>query len=394
MRIAFNGYDGVRPERWMSEGVGPGRAGVRGSALYRGTLAVVLALHVASVAGFGRSPGTQAAATLPTPPKHVVVYAEPGKFCGFPANAGVWSWGREILVGFALAGYQEKDRDHSTDRNAPKEGALARSLDGGLSWALEKPKGLWNDTEPVPFTGRLDFTQPNFALRCAGSGFQFSNDRGKTWSAFYALPKVGQSRLLARTDYVVNGRDDCFIFSAASKRDGKGGRPFCMRTRDGGRNIEFLSWIGPEARIFAIMPSTVRTSGTQLVSAIRRKDSDVGFIEVYVSNDDGRSWTLLSKAAATGKRNGNPPAMVRLKDGRLVLTYGYRSEPIGIRAKISRDGGRTWGQEIHLRDDGRTWDLGYPRTVTLPDDTIVTMYYFTTEQRKEEHIAATIWRAP
>jgi hypothetical protein len=83
--------------------------------------------------------------------------------------------------------------------------------------------------------------------------------------------------------------------------------------------------------------------------------------------------------------------MVRLKDGRLVLTYGYRSEPIGIRAKISRDGGRTWGREIHLRDDGRTWDLGYPRTVVMPDGKLVTMYYFTTVEHQEQHIAATIW---
>ena len=36
------------------------------------------------------------------PAKQVVVYREPGRFCGWPANAGCWIWGNEILVGFTL----------------------------------------------------------------------------------------------------------------------------------------------------------------------------------------------------------------------------------------------------------------------------------------------------
>ena len=44
-----------------------------------------------------------------------------------------------------------------------------------------------------------------------------------------------------------------------------------------------------------------------------------------------------------------------------------------------------------LRDDGRTWDLGYPRMVQRPDGKLVTIYYFTTSENPEQHIAATIW---
>jgi len=35
----------------------------------------------------------------------VVVYREAGKFCGWPANNGVWSWDNEILVGFEIGNY-------------------------------------------------------------------------------------------------------------------------------------------------------------------------------------------------------------------------------------------------------------------------------------------------
>lgn len=59
----------------------------------------------------------------------------------------------------------------------------------------------------------------------------------------------------------------------------------------------------------------------------------------------------------------------------------------------SYDKGKTWGPIIHLRDDGRKWDLGYCRTVVRPDDRLVTIYYYTTQKRPEMHIAATIWDA-
>jgi hypothetical protein len=36
--------------------------------------------------------------------KHINVYAEIGRFGGWPANHGIWAWGDEILVGFS-AGY-------------------------------------------------------------------------------------------------------------------------------------------------------------------------------------------------------------------------------------------------------------------------------------------------
>src|SRR5213596_2064373 len=38
--------------------------------------------------------------------KHIKVYYQPGRFGGWPANHGIWSWGDEILVGFS-AGYHK-----------------------------------------------------------------------------------------------------------------------------------------------------------------------------------------------------------------------------------------------------------------------------------------------
>ncbi|MGB9718603.1 MAG: hypothetical protein ACPL4E_09215 [Thermoproteota archaeon] len=58
------------------------------------------------------------------------------------------------------------------------------------------------------------------------------------------------------------------------------------------------------------------------------------------------------------------------------------------------------GREIVLRDDGGSPDLGYPRTVLLPDGRVLAVYYFNKAgdtvdcEGGVRHIAATIFNAP
>src|SRR5690349_14267477 len=73
--------------------------------------------------------------------KHVVVYRESGRFGGWPANHGIWSWGDEILAGFSAAYFLRKPPDrHPYDHTRPEEPRLARSLDGGETWSIEAPR--------------------------------------------------------------------------------------------------------------------------------------------------------------------------------------------------------------------------------------------------------------
>lgn len=363
---------------------------------------------------------------------HVTVYREPGRYAGWPANYGIWSWGDEIVVGFVRGYYAESEGMHTRDKSRPFETMLARSLDGGETWSVEPircripgNRALSADEHvneglrisevldgpdgPAPSPGGIDFTHPDFALLCARSGlgggarswFYVSYDRCRTWEGPYSLPMFGQTGIAARTDYLVNGADDCHLFLTASKPDDSEGRPFCARTRDGGKRFEFLSWIGPEPEGFAIMPASVRLPGGRILVAVRCREgrsaerkasSDLrSWIELYASDDDGASWTYLNTPADELGRSGNPPTLTLLADGRLCLTYGYRFEPYGMRARLSSDGGASWGEEIVLRADGATADLGYSRTVQRPDGKIVTVYYFNDDPQKERFISATIW---
>jgi hypothetical protein len=353
--------------------------------------------------------------------RHVLVYHVPGRFGGWPANHGIWCWGDEILVGFSAGYYKDLGPErHAIDREKPEEHLLARSRDGGATWSVENPAtngGLllgtpgmrhgtvpagYHEPEPADCPGAIDFTHPDFAMTCRMAGtntgvsrFYYSYDRGRTWKGPFKLPLFGQPGIAARTDYVVNGRHDCLLFLTASKRNNREGRVICVRTRDGGKTWQLEGWIGPEPKGYAIMPSTVRLSGSSLLTTIRcRWDGDArrkSWIEAWSSADDGKTWSFLNEPVAdTGE--GNPPHLLRLADGRLCLTYGVRAAPYRLCAKLSGDGGKTWGREVVLRDDGGNRDLGYPRSVQRPDGKVVTVYYFWDRKTgPERYVAATIW---
>jgi hypothetical protein len=343
--------------------------------------------------------------------KHFIVYAQKDTFAGWPANNGVWSWeGKEILVGCSVGPYRVQEGHNITE---PIRSALCRSLDGGETWRVEFPANyVGQSVELSDPPAAIDFAHPDFAMRVIGmgyhgtaqkrGGFFVSYDRGKTWQGPYRFGALGDQGELAdmeltpRTDYLVNGPADCMVFLSA-RRGGFSDRTFCVRTTDAGATFRFVSWmVGPSDPNRAVMPSTVRCPDGKLLSAIRRRNMPGKdcWIDLYRSTDDGRSWSFLSKVGETGGHNGNPPALVRLRDGRLCCVYGQR-ERRAIIARFSPDEGTSWGQEQVIRDGYASFendaDLGYPRLVQRADGRLVAMYYWATREQPCQHIAATIW---
>jgi len=340
------------------------------------------------------------------PTKNVMVFQEKGRFGGWPANNGIWSWDDEILVGLIKGYYLEQELHHSIDNTKPSKSVLARSFDGGEIWHIEDPENyVGDDVKPKKLTDKIDFASPGFAMRVASDRFFFSYDRGKNWQGPFLFPDFGTDNLTSRTDYLVDGSDECLFFFSAKEERAESrlqDRAFVAQTIDGGKTIEFLSWISDEFIKRSVMPSSARISENRLITVMRRRFDQrfenkprlgKNWIDAYHSFDNGKTWEFLSKVTDTdrGNHNGNPPSLVKLKDGRICVTYGYRSVPYGIRARISTDNGKTWSKEILLRDDARTWDIGYTRSVQRSDGKIITIYYYTTEENKEQHIAATIW---
>lgn len=339
--------------------------------------------------------------------KPVTVFRESGRFGGWPANHGIWAWGNEIVVGLSAAWYQKKADDrHQMDASKPEEPRLARSLDGGKTWSIEAPPSLLppeqSGRKAVPLQTPMPFTDPNFMMTLrfkdihkGGSYLFYSTNKGKSWSGPFSFPLFGQQGVAARTDYIVNGPNDCMVFLTAAKSDGREGRVFVARTKDGGLNWQFVSFIGPEPKGFSIMPSSLRVGPKSLLTTTRVKlDQTHSWVEGFRSDDDGATWKSLGSLADTGSFSGNPPSLVRLKDGRLCLTYGRRDAPYPIATKISSDNGVTWGPEIILRADAVAWDMGYVRSAVRADGRVVTAYYYNDTTAPERFIAATVWTPP
>lgn len=331
------------------------------------------------------------------------VYCETGRFGGWPANHGIWSWGNEILVGFSAAWWEQRDVDrHQMNAQKGEEPRLARSLDGGRTWRIETPRGNmtpeFGGAAYRGLTEPMDFTRPGFVLsvrfannHVGPSHLWFSYDKGQSWRGGFVFPDLGLPGIAARTDYVVLGPREALVFLTAAKASKREGRPFCARTKDGGMTWQVESMIGPEPPGFSIMPSSPRLSDREWLTAVRVTKEPENWIEQYRSTDGAATWKSEGRIADTGAHSGNAPHLIRLRDGRLCLTYGYRSAPYGIHAKISSDNGRTWGPVIRLRDDAAAWDIGYPRSAQRSDGKVVTVYYYNDGPHSERFIAATVW---
>jgi hypothetical protein len=219
----------------------------------------------------------------------------------------------------------------------------------------------------------------------------FTYDKGRSWQGPFRFPQFGAG-VAARTDYLVLGQREAMVFLTGTKANHKEGRPFCARTTDGGVTWTLVSYIGGEPEGFAIMPSTVRLAGGELLTMVRVHEGKGNRNDAYRSGDGGATWRPEGAVAETGDFNGNPPALLQLPDGGLCLTYGYRAQPYAIRARLSRDGGETWGGILTIREGGAAWDLGYPRSVQRPDGKVVTVYYFNDGPHNERFIEAAIWQ--
>jgi hypothetical protein len=92
------------------------------------------------------------------------------------------------------------------------------------------------------------------------------------------------------------------------------------------------------------------------------------------SLDHGKSFQHWEDAGF----QGHPHFALRLPDKRVLLVYGYRHPPFGVRARMleAECGDVGTSSEIILRDDGGNIDLGYPWAAMLSKSRILVVYYF------------------
>jgi sialidase-1 len=116
----------------------------------------------------------------------------------------------------------------------------------------------------------------------------------------------------------------------------------------------------------------VETADGRIVAQIRNhNENNVRETLQTESSDGGKTWAVPRSVGVWGL----PSHLLRLKDDRLLMTYGHRRKPFGNQARVSEDHGRTWSEPTIISGDGLGGDLGYPSTVQLVDGSLLTAWY-------------------
>jgi photosystem II stability/assembly factor-like uncharacterized protein len=174
-----------------------------------------------------------------------------------------------------------------------------------------------------------------------------------------------------------------------AEKKGGGRHAYVLRTTDNGKTWTFGLLAAPVGQVGFNETALCETPDGRILAMMRSQPE--GHLWSCFSTDQGQTWSKPTKT----KIWGYPAHLLVLKSGAILCSYGYRRAPMGVRACLSRDDGKTWDtrREFILRADGQgsPSDLGYPTSVQLDDGTIVTIYYMTTSDGIT-HIPATLWK--
>ncbi|TDE10178.1 sialidase family protein [Jiangella asiatica] len=353
--------------------------------------------------------------------EHSIVYRNDDEFCGMPFLFGLWKTSdSSLLASFrrASVNYNNADDIHHDNLMVARGNVVSlRSTDNGSTWDPETMNEVIDlSTSPDQITcggpadyspeGPVDFQDEDVLVASGGvpaifvpnarPWIRISTDGGRAWRRPILLPMTGLSSLSGQGSAVVRADGMCLVALTSVTPDGWTRRPLVYASPDG-VHWNFLSFMTPISddgqavsekagsprfgahRYFYPRPLALRSG--RLIATVRcqRDPTSVLWTELFESMDGGRTWQFLSRVNDWGA----PGDICELSDGRIVCVYGYRLPPYGIRYRVSDDGGRTWGSELILRDDGGSWDLGYPRVFEVDPGRCLAIYYF---NRKDDPI--------
>jgi len=213
----------------------------------------------------------------------------------------------------------------------------------------------------------------------AGGYLIRSTDDGKTWEGPIdpgsPLPVENRYTVLGKMPLynrgaLCQGTDGTIYWAVACDNPHGGFSVYLVESKDNGVTWQYRSTIADDPKISFNETSIIQTPRGDLVAFMRSFDLD-DHACIARSTDGGKSFKWSDMGF-----QGHPLNALELPDGRWLLTYGYRHVPYGIRARIMDAECKTWSDEIVLRDDGGSSDLGYSWPILLDDHHALVTYYF------------------
>jgi len=194
-----------------------------------------------------------------------------------------------------------------------------------------------------------------------------SDDDGLTWSAPYRVPVNSPHGPIL----LAGGR---LLYAGKGLWDKPAAVSVC-ESRDDGRTWRVLADIpvrpGDRADAYHELHAVEAGRGRILVQIRNQNTANAGETLQCESQDGGKTWSTPHTIGVWGL----PSHLLRLRNGTLLMTYGYRRQPFGNQARWSADEGRTWSEPITISADGASGDLGYPSSVELAGGGLLTVWY-------------------
>ena len=364
-------------------------------------------------------------AVFPAEPKPVrklndlVIYSDPGYYSAFPSI--VHRPDGELLVAFRRAperrAFGEKNSSH-TDPNSYL--MLVRSRDKGETWSqpeLIHAHTLGGSQDPCMVQlrngtlvcssyawARLDDSVAEAKKNVMRHGpFVFlggylvrSKNGGKTWEGPIIPPATrGELTLDAfgrpvpayNRGAMCEGKDGrlYWVVAANTVATPRKSETHLLISSDQGRTWTYGCPVAQDSKVTFNETSLYETPKGTLVAFMRTANFD-DHTTIARSTDRGQSFQPWEDAGF----QGHPHYALRLPDQRVLLVYGYRHQPFGIRARVldPECTNAAAAPEIVLRDDGGNGDLGYPWATLLSRKRALVVYYFN-QKDGTRHIAGT-----
>ena len=163
------------------------------------------------------------------------------------------------------------------------------------------------------------------------------------------------------------------------------------QSADDGQSWTWLAEIptrpGDDAKNYHELHAVEAGDGTIIVQIRNHNTADNRETLQCESKDGGKTWTIPHSIGVWGL----PSHLLRLSDGRLLMSYGHRRKPFGIQARLSQDSGESWSEPLSIASDGVGGDLGYPSTVELSGGRLLTVWYERMKQSPKAVLRQAEW---
>lgn len=290
-----------------------------------------------------------------------------------------WTKEPELIYAHAFGGSQDPCLIQLSD------GSI---LCASYGWAFLRPDAAANEKKNYFNSGIATFL---------GGYLVRSTDGAKTWQGPiyppHIEPEINVSPLgnpipAYNRGAMYEGKDGSIFWVVASSDSNspKKTSNHLIVSEDKGLTWEYSSPVAVDEKVSFNEASIYETIKGDLVAFLRTANFDDQAV-IARSTDGGKTFQPWESMGF----QGHPLQALRLPDDRVLLVYGYRHQPYGIRARILNPECTDFATapEIVLREDGGSTDIGYPWAVMMDEQHVLVTYYFNIDNGTR-HIAGTI----